>query len=105
MGALQLVLLGTDRLDDEGGEHAADLGGALQGDAPGQTGEETGAEGVADAGGVGLELLVRGADLDRLVTGALDAHAARAEGGDAVADPVEDLGLRPARLGLDEALL
>src|SRR5690606_1641966 len=105
VGAAQLVLLGADGLDDQGGEHAADLGGALQGDVPGQAGQEARAEGVADAGRVRLALLGRAADLHGLLAGPLAAAAARAAGGDAVADPVEDLGVAPAGLALDEPLL
>lgn len=96
---------GADGLDDQGGEHAAHLRGTLQRDAPGQPGQESGAEGVAHPGRVRLALLLGAADLDRVLAGALDAHAAGAEGGDAVADLAEDLGVGPAGLALDEPLL
>ena len=49
-------------------------------DAPGETGQEAGAEGVADAGRVGLALLLGAADLDRVLAGPLDAHAAARRG-------------------------
>ncbi|MGX1300415.1 hypothetical protein RKD35_001903 [Streptomyces albogriseolus] len=55
--------------------------------------------------GVGLALLVGAGDLDDRLAGPLDAHAAGAEGGDAVADLGEDLLVGPAGLRLDEALL
>ena len=55
----EVVLLGADGLDDVRRQQRADLGAALVGEAPREPGEEAGAEGVADAGRVGLALLRR----------------------------------------------
>ena len=62
----ECVLLRTDRLDDVGREQRPDLSAALWPDTPREAGEVTGAEGVADARGIGLQLLVRAADDDGL---------------------------------------
>src|SRR5439155_22198927 len=91
VGGLDLVLLGADGLQHLGGQHRADLGGAFEGQVPGQGGEEAGAEAVADAGRVVRLDLVGDRYVDRVEPAAGDPYAVAAQRGDPYADQVEDL--------------
>ena len=103
VAAAQLVLLGADRLDDQGREHAADLGGALQADAPGQAGRGS-PRGRRRRRRSGRPWPPPPAQPTSIGSSpvALDADALRAERGDPGADLGEDLLVGPAGLGLDQ---
>ena len=102
---LQLVLLRPDRLQDVHGEEVAELGGPVQGQAPGHRGQEPRAERVPGPGRVQLLDLRDRRNENRLGASLLDLGSGGPEGRDPDADPVQDLRPGPAALALDEGFL
>ena len=95
---VQRVLLGADLLHDVHREQAAELGGALEAEVPGERGEEAGPERVADAGRLDLADLGDRGDGDRLLALAVDADALGAQRDDPGADAARHLVGGPAGL-------
>src|SRR5439155_20163784 len=99
------VLLGADGLQYQRRDQRADLGAALQVQAPRAAGEEPGPEPVADPRRVVGVHLAGHRYPDRLDVPAGDRHPVLAQRGDPDADPVEYRGGGQAGLGLQRVLL